>query len=256
MSTDQRSIAGRVAFITGAGSGIGRAAARLFAAQGARVALADVNGEAVQGVAAEIEAAGGAARAFVLDVADAQAVALTVPRAADALGGLDFLINNAGISRAQPIDDPAYDQLWDEQMAVLLVAQQRLVRAALPLLRRSSGARIVNIASTEGLGATPGCSVYTVAKHGVIGLTRSLAVELGREGITVNAVCPGPTHTGMTRKIPDEAKAAFARKRTALGRYGEPEEVAHVIVSLCLPGWSYVTGAVIPVDGGLTIRYA
>ena len=114
----------------------------------------------------------------------------------------------------------------------------------------------MNIASTEGLGATAFISPYTVSKHGVIGLTRALAVELGSSGVTVNAVCPGPIRTGMTAGIPDDAKAAFAKRRTALGRYGEPEEIAHMVLSLVLPAAAFVTGAVLVVDGGLTIRNA
>jgi 3-oxoacyl-[acyl-carrier protein] reductase len=112
------------------------------------------------------------------------------------------------------------------------------------------------VASTEGLGATGGISPYTATKHGVIGLTRSLAVELGPTGVTVNCVCPGPINTGMTAIIPDELKATFARRRTALRRYGDPEEVAHATLSLLLPAASYITGAVLVVDGGLTIRNA
>ena len=126
----------------------------------------------------------------------------------------------------------------------------------LPHLRESSSPRIVNIASTEGLGATAGISPYTAAKHGVIGLTRSLAVELGKEGITVNCICPGPIHTGMTERIPDEAKQIYARRRTALRRYGDPEEVAQATLSLCLPAASFITGVALPVDGGLTVRRA
>ena len=113
-----------------------------------------------------------------------------------------------------------------------------------------------NIASTEGKGATPGNSPYSAAKHGVIGLTRSLAVELGKEGITVNAICPGPINTAMTQGIPTEQKAIYARRRTALRRYGEPEEVAHGTLSLVLPAASFITGVALEVDGGLTIRRA
>jgi 3-oxoacyl-[acyl-carrier protein] reductase len=137
-----------------------------------------------------------------------------------------------------------------------LTAQQLLVRAALPHLRKSDAARIVNIASTEGLGATPGDSPYVVAKTGVIGLTHALAVDLGPEGITVNCICPGPIRTPLTGGIPDEHKTIFGKRRTALKRYGYPEEVAHITFSLCLPAASYITGAVVPVDGGLTIRNA
>jgi 3-oxoacyl-[acyl-carrier protein] reductase len=121
-------------------------------------------------------------------------------------------------------------------------------------LARNGDGRVVNIASTEGLGATAFMSPYTASKHGVIGLTRSLAVELAPRGVTVNAICPGPIHTGMTAVIPDEAKQKFARRRVPMRRYGEPEEVAHMVLSLVLPAASYVTGAVIPVDGGLTVQ--
>jgi 3-oxoacyl-[acyl-carrier protein] reductase len=130
------------------------------------------------------------------------------------------------------------------------------IRAALPHLRRSESPRIINIASTEGLGATPGHSPYTAAKHGVIGLTRSLALEFGKEGITVNCICPGPIRTGMTEAIPEDAKERYARQRTALRRYGLPEEVAHLTLSLAMPAASFVTGVALPVDGGLTIRRA
>jgi 3-oxoacyl-[acyl-carrier protein] reductase len=138
----------------------------------------------------------------------------------------------------------------------MLTGQQRMVRAALPWLRQSDAARIVNIASTEGLGATPGDTPYVAAKTGVTGLTRGMAVDLGPEGITVNCICPGPIDTGMTAKVADEHKIIFAKRRTALKRYGMPEEVANVTLSLVLPAASYITGAVIPVDGGLMARNA
>ena len=143
------------------------------------------------------------------------------------------MINNAGISRFAPIDDDDYEIAWHESIAVLLTAHTLTVRAALPHLRRAENPRIVNIASTEGLGATRYGSPYTAAKTGVIGLTRSLAVELGPEKITVNCVCPGPINTGMTSAICEEDKAIFARRRTALRRYAEPEEVAHGTKLLC-----------------------
>jgi 3-oxoacyl-[acyl-carrier protein] reductase len=244
------------AFITGAASGIGRAAAHVFAAEGVSVALADIQADAVQQVAAEVRANGGQATAWPLDVADAAAIADTVPRAADTLGGLDFVINNAGMVRPTLLDDENYDAAWQLQLDVMLTAHQRIVRAALPYLRQSSCPRIVNTASTEALGATRSNGIYAVAKHGVVGLTRALAVDLGREGITVNCICPGPINTGLTEPIPDEHKTIFAKRRTALGRYGEPAEVAHMMLSLCLPAASYITGAVVVVDGGMTARNA
>jgi len=251
-----RQVAGRIAFITGAASGMGRAAAHVFAREGVKVALADVRGEVVEAVAAEVREQGGEARAWTLDVADAAAIAQVVPQAAEAFGGLDFVINNAGVGRIAKVDDEGYDALWAWQFDVLLTAHQRIIRAALPYLRRSSCARIVNIASTEAMGATPENSIYTAAKHGVAGLTRALAVDLGREGVTVNCICPGPILTGLTEKIPEEHRTIFAKRRTALRRYGDPAEVAHMMLSLCLPAASYITGAVIPVDGGMTARNA
>ena len=121
-------------------------------------------------------------------------------------------------------------------------------------LVRNRDGRIVNISSTEGLGGSAGAASYTASKHGVIGLTKSLAVELGKQGVTVNAICPGPIHTGMTKVIPDDDKATFARRKTALRRYGDPEEVAQMTLSLVLPAASYITGVAIPVDGGMRAR--
>jgi 3-oxoacyl-[acyl-carrier protein] reductase len=123
-------------------------------------------------------------------------------------------------------------------------------------LKQSDAARIVNIASTEGLGATPGDTPYVAAKTGVTGLTRGLAVDLGKLGITVNCICPGPIRTGMTDDVPEGDKATFARRRTALRRYGLPEEVAQMTLSCVLPAASFLTGAIIPVDGGLIARNA
>ena len=254
--TLSRSLKGSVVLVTGAGSGMGAATARVFATEGAHVAVTDYDLAAAEAVAYEIVQEGLSAAAWALDVADPERIRVVVPQIAEAFGGLDIVINNAGISAFAPIDSDTYDAVWARSLAVLLTSHQQVIRAALPYLRKSAAPRIVNIASTEALGATSRDSPYAAAKAGVTGLTRALAVELGREGITVNCICPGPIATAMTAAIPDADKATFARRRTALGRYGEPEEVAHITVSLCLPAASYITGATIPVDGGLMARNA
>ena len=251
-----RSVEGKVVLVTGAASGMGRATAQLFADEGACVAAADWSGDQVREVVKGITEAGYKARAWELDVSNREAVQRVVGEVVAEFGGLDIVVNNAGISRGGPIDAENFEALWTEVVAVDLTAQTYVIRAALPHLRKSESPRIVNIASTEGLGATAGNSPYTAAKHGVIGLTRSLAVELGREGITVNCICPGPIRTGMTAPIPEEQKEQYARRRTALRRYGDPEEVAQMTLSLCLPAASFVTGVALPVDGGLTVRRA
>ncbi len=246
-------LSGLVALVTGAASGMGRAAAERLAADGARVAVTDVNGAGAADVAAAI---GEAARGWALDVADDAAIARVVAEVAHWAGGLDILLNNAGIAGFAALDEPAYPALWDRMLAVNLSGAMRMIRAALPWLRRSASARIVNIASTEALGATAGNSAYAAAKAGVAGFTRALAVDLGKEGITVNCICPGPIETGMTAAIPESDKLIYAKRRTALRRYGQPAEVAHMVAALADPRASYVTGATIPVDGGLVARNA
>lgn len=255
--TLSRSLKGSIALVTGAGSGMGKATAEILAAEGAHVAVTDYDEASARAVADGIAAAGGSAVAWAFDVSDKDRIKQVVAEVAERFGGLDIVINNAGISAFCPIDDEDhYDLIWDRAVNVLLTSHQRIIRAALPHLRRSKAPRIVNIASTEALGATSRDSPYSAAKAGVTGLTRALAVELGREGITVNCICPGPIHTGMTANVPDGDKQTFAKRRTAMGRYGAPEEVAHMTVSLCLPAASYITGVTIPVDGGLMARNA
>ena len=256
LSKLSRSIRGEVAIVTGAASGMGKATAHLFGDEGARVALIDVNQAPLDTVVKEMTDAGYDAKGWVLDLSDAAAIERVFAEIGRHFGAIDILVNNAGISIPAPIDSEGYPEAWEKSLAVLLTAHTRTVRAALPLLRQSKHGRIVNIASTEGLGATRYGSPYTAAKTGVIGLTRSLAVELGPEGITVNCICPGPINTGMTAGIPDDDKVIFAKRRTALRRYAEPEEVAHGTLSLVLPASQYITGVTLPVDGGLTIRNA
>lgn len=256
LTTGSRSIADRVALVTGAASGMGRATAQLFADEGAHVAVTDQTADGVKAVVAEITSVHGddRARGWALDVRDPARVTQVVAEVVAAFGGVDILVNNAGVSRPAPVADDGYEEAWSLTLDVNLASHVRLIRACLPQLTRHGEGRIVNIASTEGLGATAGISPYTASKHGVIGLTRALAVELGRHGVTVNCVCPGPIKTGMTAAIPDDAKTKFAHRRVPLRRYGEPIEVAHATLSLVLPAASYINGAVLVVDGGMTAQ--
>lgn len=256
LSTLSRSISGEVAIITGAASGMGRATCHLFADEGARVAAVDINEEALAKVVDEMKSEGYDAKGWVLDLSHRDSIKPVIEDIAAYFGGIDILVNNAGISIPSAIDSDDYLDAWDKVIAVLLTAHTLTIRAALPYLRQANHPRIVNIASTEGLGATKFGSPYTAAKTGVIGLTRSLAVELGEAGITVNCICPGPINTGMTAGIADEHKEIFARRRVALKRYAEPEEVAHATLNFVLPAAQYITGTALPVDGGLTIKNA
>ena len=256
LSKLSRSIEKKVAVITGAASGMGRATAHLFADEGAHVVVTDLDKNKIDIVVTEILDSGGSASGWVLDVSDAEQRASVVNAVADKWGGIDILINNAGVVFPEPIDSPNFFESWHKSVEILLTSQVMLVKECLPYLEASDGGRIVNIASTEALGATKGVAAYTAAKTGVIGLTRSLAVEFGMRGITVNCICPGPINTGMTSGIPDDAKQVFANRRSALKRYAEPEEVAHGTLNFVLPASQYITGTHLAVDGGLTIKNA
>jgi len=251
-----RSINGNICLITGAASGIGLASAYLLADEGATVCVTDTDQTQVDTVVGKIREGGGTAYGWALNVTHAKQIEFVTQEILATFGQLDCLINNAGVSLFSKIDADDYELKWSQSIDALLTAHVRMIRASLPLLRQSAHPRIVNVASTEGMGATAFGSPYTAAKHGVIGLTRSLAVELGPENITVNCVCPGPVNTGMTANLSDDDKLLFAKRRTALRRYAEPEEIAHGILNLLLPASQYITGVALPIDGGLSIRNA
>jgi NAD(P)-dependent dehydrogenase (short-subunit alcohol dehydrogenase family) len=242
-------LANRHALITGAASGIGLATARLFLAEGARVALLDRNAAALAQVAAELGVPG-----IPVDVADPEAVTAAVDAAAAALGALDAVVNAAGISRvASPAETtPA---IWRQVMAVNLDGPFHVCRAALPHLRRAGGGSIVNLASAAGLVPRPNYSAYGASKGGLLMLTRCLALDLAPENIRVNAVCPGAILTPMVEETmaaqPDPAAAERAfLARYALGRFGTAAEVAGAVLYLTSAEASYVTGSGLGVDGG------
>lgn len=260
LSKLSRSVQDARVLITGAGSGMGRATAHLFADEGARVVVADRNKDSVDEVVAEISEQYGHDRVigFSGDVAQAHDREQMVQAIVDRWGGVDVLINNAGISVVSSVfsDEETFMTNWDQTLAINVSAHAHLIRLCLShLMKAPNGGRIVNIASTEAIVATGGISAYTASKHAVVGLTKSCAVELGRHNITVNAICPGPIDTAMTSGINDEAKEIYARRKVPLRRYGNPEEVAHMTLSLCLPAASFTNGACLVVDGGMTIKH-
>jgi 3-oxoacyl-[acyl-carrier protein] reductase len=241
---------GKVALITGAGSGIGRASAERFAAEGAEVVVVDLKGEAE--TAAAIEAAGGEALALTTDVADEDAVAAMAAAAVERFGRVDVLMNNAGVldDYLAAADTPTV--VWDRVLGVNLRAQFFTARALAPqMLERGDGA-IINVASTAGLNGGNGGVAYTASKHGVIGFTRQLAFDYARKGIRCNVICPGAVETGMTKEIfasPDAAVMA-AVESAPIGRWAQPDELANVALFLASDEASFVNGAVYLVDGG------
>ncbi len=210
----------------------------------------------VDAVAQEIVAAGSLATGWTLDVADPAAITQVVDEVALQLGPVDILVNDAGVSIPVAIDAADFEQAWATTIAVNLTAQARLVRGVPPASRAQPRRTDRQHRLDRGARARLRSSRRTPSsKHGVVGLTRSLACELGPRGVTVNCVCPGPITTGMTAPIPDDAKERFARRRVPLRRYGDPEEVAHMVLNLALPASSFVNGAVITVDGGLSVKF-
>ena len=247
---------GKSALVTGAGSGIGRATALAFAREGAWVAAADSKLNAAQETARLVEVAGGQAVAVEVDVTDDAAVEAMVQAAVGAFGGLDCAFNNAGIApfqvgaAGQKIADVA-PEAWRRLLDVNLTGVWRCLRHEVAQMRAQGGGAIVNTASVAGLTGLRNASAYTAGKHGVVGLTRTAAVDHAEENIRVNAVCPGYIETPMTEEaIQRHGERILAR--TAMARMGRPEEIAEAVVWLCSDRASFVTGAAWTVDGGYT----
>ena len=249
----------KTALVTGGGSGIGRAAATLFASEGASVACADLSQERAEETAAEIERSGGTSVALSGDVSVAVDAAAMVDGAVEALRRLDIVLNSAGVTARNalpPGSDP--DDVWDRVIEVNLKGTYLVSRCAIDHMRRTGGGSIVNLASTMGMvGYPPGLggalNPYPPSKGGVIQLTRNMAVDLARENIRVNCLCPGFVETDLTRSLTDDpATREMLESRHPLGRLGRPEEVAHAALYLASDEASYVTGAALTVDGGYT----
>ncbi len=243
---------GKVAVVTGGSSGIGRASAVRFAREGARVVIADVNREGSEETVRMIGDTGGIARFIPTDVSRSADVAAMIEATVEAFGRLDYALNNAGINvPPQPVTEMP-EEAWDRVIAINLKGIWLCLKYEVARMLRQGGGAIVNMASVQGLGGGANTSAYAASKHGVIGLTRSVALEVARQGIRVNAVCPATIRTPMYERITGGGPEVEARQAAAhpIGRIGEPEEVAEAVIWLCSDAASFTTGHALAVDGG------
>lgn len=242
---------GKVAIVTGSSRGIGRAVAVALAKAGASVVINYAGrADAAEQTATMVKEIGGTALVIKTDVADAGQVKAMVDKTVEVFGRLDILVNNAGITRDNLIIRMK-DEDWDAVIDTNLKGAFNCCRAAIRPMIKSKNGRIINISSVVGLSGNPGQVNYSAAKAGIIGLTRTLAGEVGSRNITVNAIAPGFITTEMTDGLPTELKEQLT-ERIPLGRLGAPEEIAGVVAFLCSPDAGYITGQVIAVDGGMT----
>ena len=247
---------GQVALVTGASSGMGLATARAFAEQGASVALADINEDALRAATDELTAAGHDVLGVVCDVSDEDQVAALVERTVATFGRLDTAFNNAGImiASSDAADEPADN--FDQVNAINLRGVWACMKHELRQMREQGSGAIVNCSSLGGLVGLPGRASYHASKHGVLGLTKSAALEYAPRGIRINAVCPGTIDTPMVADMlaKGELDMAEAVRNQPIGRLGTADEVAAAVLWLCSPAASFIVGVALPVDGGYTAR--
>jgi len=250
---------GKIALVTGGGNGIGQAACLEFARQGAKVMVVDIDAGAAEGTARSIREMGGEAQAFRADVSQSSQVQAYVEHTVATFGRIDAFFNNAGIEGViTPLAEYS-EELWDKVMDVNLKGSFLGLRYVLPVMIAQKKGAIVNTASVAGTVGAPGMAAYSASKHAIIGLTRTAAGEVGKQGVRVNAVCPGPINTRMIHSLeaminPDDpaSVAKFNTSRNPMGRYGEPEEIARVVVFLASDEADYVNGVAWLIDGGRT----
>jgi 2-hydroxycyclohexanecarboxyl-CoA dehydrogenase len=258
LERSMQNLKNKTVIVTGGAGGIGGATCRRFAAEGAKVAVFDMNLEAAQKVADGIQASGGTAAAFKCDITDRTAVDAAVAATVSQLGPIDVLVNNAGWDVFKPFVKTVPDE-WSKLIAINLTGALHMLHAVLPgMVERNSG-RIVNIASDAARGGSSGEAVYSACKGGLVALSKTLAREHARHNITVNVVCPGPTDTallaGVAEGARDPAKLIEAfRSAIPLGRLGQPDDLANAIVFFGSDDAAFITGQVISVSGGLTMH--
>jgi NAD(P)-dependent dehydrogenase (short-subunit alcohol dehydrogenase family) len=244
---------GKVALVTGAGSGIGRASALLLAQNGAKVVVGDRDAESARDTAERIVAAGGEAVGITMDVTSAAEVRAAVDCAVNTFGRLDLAHNNAGVLVTTSLEADDAEEALDLAFAVNAKGVMLSMKYEIEAMLRTGGGSIVNTASTQGLVASPQWA-YTASKHACVGLTRAIAIAYAQRGIRVNAVCPGAVLTGMTMGMVEDhpEAAAAAAAMHPLGRFAQPEEIASIVACLLSDESSYMTGTAVPIDGGYT----
>jgi len=246
-------VSGKVALITGGGSGIGRATAIAFAREGAKVSIADYNRTGGEETVRMIKSAGGEASFIEANVAIAKQVEAMVARTVETYGRLDCAFNNAGIEGEMGGNlAECSEENWGRIIAINLTGVFLCMKYEIPQMLKNGGGSIVNTASAAGLIGLPGGTAYVASKHGVAGLTKSAALEYAKSGIRINAVCPGFIRTAMTERVMDRGTISEDAMISAepIGRIGKPEEIANVVLFLCSDDASFVTGLPMPVDGG------